>query len=56
MVDADSPTTDGRKLVFQRSTQPEKDQPILRAQRGGELPEQPTPPIRVRGALGEPLL
>ena len=54
MVDAHFPTTDGRELVFRRYTQPEKDQKILLAQLGWELPEQPPPRITARGGLEEP--
>jgi len=54
MVDAHFPTNDGRELVFRRYTQPEKDQKILLAQLGWELPEQPPPRITSQGALEEP--
>ncbi len=54
MVDAHFPTTDGRELVFRRYTQPEKDQKILLAQLGWELPEQPPPRITAQGGLVEP--
>ena len=54
MVDAHFPTTDGRELVFRRYTQPEKDQKILLAQLGWELPEQAPPRITARGRLEEP--
>lgn len=56
IVDAHFPTTDGRKLVFRRSPRPEKDRKILLAQRGGELPEQPPPPITAGRVLEEPLV
>lgn len=56
MVDAHFPTTDGRELVFRRYTQPEKDQKILLAQLGWELPEQPPPRITAKGDLVEPTL
>jgi len=55
MVDAHFPTTDGRELVFRRYTQPEKDQKILLAQLGWELPAQPPPRITAHGGLAEPL-
>jgi len=55
MVDAHFPTTDGRELVFRRYTQPEKDQKILLAQLGWELPAQPPPRITAQGGLVEPL-
>jgi hypothetical protein len=54
MVDAHFPTSDGRELVFRRYTQPEKDQKILLARLGWELPEQPPPRITSQGALEAP--
>ena len=54
MVDVHFPTTDGRELVFRRYTQPEKDQKILLAQLGWELPAQPPPRISAQGGLVEP--
>jgi transposase len=54
MVDAHFPTSDGRDLVFRRYTQPEKDQKMLLAQLGWELPEQPPPRITSKGALEAP--
>jgi transposase len=54
MVDAHFPTSDGRELVFRRYTQPEKDQKILLAQLGWELPEQPPPRITSQGGLEAP--
>jgi transposase len=54
MVDVHFPTTDGRELVFRRYTQPEKDQKILLAQLGWELPDQPPPRITTTGGLVEP--
>jgi len=54
MVDVHFPTTDGRELVFRRYTQPEKDQKILLAQLGWELPEQPPPRISSQGQLVDP--
>src|SRR6267154_4971159 len=54
MVDAHFPTTDGRELIFRRYTQPEKDQKILLAQLGWELPEQSPPRISAQGKLEEP--
>src|SRR5204862_6926233 len=53
MVDAHFPTTDGRELVFRRYTQPEKDQKILLAQLGWELPEQAPPRISAHGVVVE---
>ena len=54
MVDVHFPTTDDRTLVFRRSTQPEKDQRMLLAQLGWELPEQAPPRITAAGGLLEP--
>jgi transposase len=53
MVDAHFPTSDQRELVFRRYTQPEKDQKILLAQLGWQLPEQPPPRITAKGGLEE---
>lgn len=54
MVDVHFPTTDGRELVFRRYTQPEKDQKMLLAQLGWELPEQAPPRITAKGGLVAP--
>jgi transposase len=54
IVDAHFPTSDGREWVFRRYTQPEKDQKMLLAQLGWELPEQPPPRITSKGALEAP--
>jgi transposase len=51
MLDVHFPTTDGRQLVFRRYTQPEKDQKILLAQLGWELPPQHPPRITAKGEL-----
>ncbi len=51
MLDVHFPTTDGRELVFRRYTQPERDQRLLLAQLGWELPPQPPPRITARGEL-----
>jgi len=53
MLDVHFPTTDGRELIFRRYTQPEKDQKILLAQLGWDLPPQPPPRITSRGQLTE---
>ncbi len=55
-VNVHFPTTDGRELVFRRYTQPEKDQKILLAQLGWELPPQPPPRISARGGLEAPVV
>ena len=51
MIDVHFPTTDGRQLIFRRYTQPDKDQKMLLAQLGWELPEQPPPQITAQGEL-----
>lgn len=51
MIDVHFPTTDGRTLIFRRYTQPEKDQKLLLAQLGWELPEQPPPQITTNGQM-----
>lgn len=51
MLDVHFPTTDGRELVFRRYTQPEKDQEMLLAQLGWELPPQSPPKITAKGQL-----
>lgn len=53
MLDVHFPTTDGRELIFRRYTQPEKDQKMLLAQLGWELPPQPPPRITSKGRLAE---
>jgi len=51
MIDVHLPTTDGRKIVLSRYTQPEKDQQLLLRQLKLELPEQPPPKITASGAV-----
>jgi transposase len=51
MLDVHFPTTDGRELIFCRYTQPEKDQKMLLAQLGWELPPQSPPRITQKGQL-----
>jgi len=53
MLDVHFPTSDGRELVFRRYTQPEKDQKMLLAQLGWELPPQSPPRISAQGQLVE---
>jgi hypothetical protein len=45
MVDVHLPTTDGRRLILSRYTQPEKDQLLLLRQLRLNLPDQPPPKI-----------
>jgi transposase len=51
MLDVHFPTTDGRELIFTRYTEPEKDQQLLLAQLGWELPAQPPPRITAKREL-----
>jgi hypothetical protein len=54
MMNVCFPTTQkGKELVFRRYTQPEKDQQMLLAQLGWELPEQAPPLITAAGQLLE---
>ena len=48
MLDVHFPTTDGRKLIFTRYTQPDKDQQLLLMQMGWMLPAQPPPQITAK--------
>jgi len=54
MLDVHFPTTDGRTLIFQRYTAPNKTQKLLLAQLGWELPPQSPPRITSTRTL-EPL-
>ncbi len=45
MVDVHLPTTDGRRLVLPRYTQPTPDHQLLLRQLNLQLPEQPLPRI-----------
>ena len=54
MLDVHFPTTDGRELIFRRYTQPEKDQKMLLAQLGWQLPPQSPPRITQKGQLLDP--
>ena len=49
MLDVHFPTTDGRRLILSRYTQPDIDQKILLAQLGLMLPPQPPPRITSAG-------
>ncbi|HEX9145594.1 MAG TPA: IS1634 family transposase [Candidatus Binatia bacterium] len=51
MIDVHLPTTDGRKVILSRYTQPEKDQQLLLNQLKLQLPEQPPPQITAAGEL-----
>jgi transposase len=54
MLDVHFPTTDGRKLIFNRYTMPDKTQKLLIAQLGLELPPQ-SPPRITSNQTVEPL-
>jgi hypothetical protein len=56
MIDVHLPTTDGRKVILSRYTQPEKDLQILLSQLKLELPGQPPPKITASGALADKAL
>jgi hypothetical protein len=43
MVDVHLPTTDGRRFILSRYTQPDKDQKLLLHQLNLTLPKQPPP-------------
>ena len=51
MIDVHLPTTDGRKVVFSRYTQPEDDLKLLLSELKLELPEQAKPRITAAGEL-----
>ena len=51
MIDVHLPTTDGRRIVLSRYTQPEKDVALLLAQLKLTLPEQPRPRILAGGQV-----
>ena len=51
MIDVHLPTTDGRKVILSRYTQPEKDLQLLLNQLKLRLPEQPPPKITASGEL-----
>lgn len=51
MIDVHLPTTDGRRIVLSRHTQPEPDQALLLARLGLTLPAQPPPKIWSSGKV-----
>ena len=51
LLDAHFPTTDGRELIFTRTTQPDPDQQLLLAHLGWTLPAQPPPRITAKRAV-----
>ena len=56
MIDVHIPTTDGRELVLERYTEPERDLKMLLAELKLVLPEQPPPKITASAELPEPAL
>jgi hypothetical protein len=51
MIDVHLPTTDGRKVIMARYTQPEPELQILIEQLRLSLPEQPTPSVTANGEV-----
>ena len=51
MIDVHLPTTDGRRIVMSRYTQPSKAVALLLSHLGLNLPEQPPPRLQATGAL-----
>ena len=56
MIDVHIPTTDGRELVLERYTEPEKDLKLLLGELRLVLPEQPPPKITAPAQVPEPAL
>jgi transposase len=56
MIDVHIPTTDGRELVLERYTEPERDLKLLLEELKLVLPEQPPPKITAPAPLPEPAL
>ena len=54
MMDVHFPTTDGRRLVFARYTEPEPDQQLVLDALGWKLPPQTPPRITATGDLEQP--
>ena len=53
MVDVHLPTTDGRRFIMPRYTQPDRDQKLLLAQLRFKLPDQPPPRITANSVCAE---
>ena len=51
MIDVHLPTTDGRRIVLSRYTQPEKDLALVLAQLALTLPAQPPPRVYASGKV-----
>jgi len=56
MIDVHIPTTDGRELVLERYTEPERDLRLLLGELKLVLPEQPPPKITASAPVTEPPL
>lgn len=53
MIDVHLPTTDGRRLIMPRYTQPEKEHLLLLEKLNLKLPSQPPPRITTSGGLSK---
>lgn len=53
MIDVHLPTTDGRKVIMARYTQPEPELQVLLQQLRLRLPSQPPPHVTIGGAVAE---
>jgi hypothetical protein len=53
MIDVHLPTTDGRKVIFSRYTQPEEELKLLLRRLKLDLPEQAPPRITAAGQLSK---
>ncbi len=56
MIDVHLPTTDGRKIIMSRHTQPEPELQILLKQLRLSLPNQPPPRVTAQGQVAQELL
>ena len=56
MIDVHLPTTDGRKIIMARYTQPEPELQILLKQLRLSLPNQPPPRVTAQGQVAQELL
>jgi hypothetical protein len=54
MIDVHIPTTDGRELVLERYTEPDRDLKLLLGELKLVLPEQPPPKITASAPASEP--
>jgi len=51
MIDVHLPTTDGRKVIMSRYTQPEPELQVVLEQLRLSLPEQPPPRVTTNGEV-----